>query len=105
VPPSREAVCVGCRALILQEEGAELLEAKRLTPLALITRSTEPDNKKIVGKPDSSRVSAEEGYEIRDPAKKFGMPPPLVKNVITQNGPMPRDVKKYLAKMKAAKEK
>lgn len=64
-----------------------------------------PDNKKIIGKPDRDRVSAEEDYEVRDLAQKFDMPPSLVKNVITQQGPMRRDVEKYLTKMKAGKEK
>lgn len=59
------------------------------------------DNKKIVGKPDRNRVSAEEDYEVRVLAKKFDMPPPLVKNVIAQEGPMRRDVEAYLTKMKA----
>lgn len=64
-----------------------------------------PDNKSLVGKADRNRVSAEEDYEVRVLAQKFDMPPTLVKNVITQEGPMRRDIEKYLTKMKAAKEK
>jgi hypothetical protein len=64
-----------------------------------------PDNKKKVGKPDRDRVSAGESYEVRDLAKKFELPPPLVKNVVKQEGPMRQDVEKYLKKMKDAKGK
>jgi Protein of unknown function (DUF3606) len=61
-----------------------------------------PDDKKKVGKPDRDRVSAKEPYEVRDLAKKVGLPEPLVKNVIDREGPMRRDVETYLKKMKAA---
>lgn len=64
-----------------------------------------PDNKKKVGKPDRDRVSAGEGYEVRDLAQKFELPAPLVKKVIAQEGPMRRDVESYLRKMKAAGKK
>lgn len=64
-----------------------------------------PDNKKKVGKPDRDRVSAGEDYEVRDLAKKFELPEPLVKNVIAQEGPMRKDVEGYLRKMKAAGKK
>lgn len=60
-----------------------------------------PDNKNLTGKADRNCVSAEEDYEVRVLAKKFDMPPPLVKNVIAQEGPMRRDVEAYLTKMKA----
>ena len=59
-----------------------------------------PDNKRKVGKPDRERVSSQEPYEVDHLAKKFALPPPLVKKVIVQEGPMRRDVEKYLEKMK-----
>ena len=59
-----------------------------------------PDNKKKVGTPDRVRVAANEPYEVRDLAKKHAMPPPLVKNVIKQEGPMRKDVEAYLRGMK-----
>lgn len=61
------------------------------------------DNKKIVGKPDRIRVASQEDYEVRDLARKFELPPALVKNVIEQKGPMRSNVETYLKKMKAAK--
>ena len=59
-----------------------------------------PDNKKKVGKPDRDRVSSTEPYEVNRIAEKFALPSPLVKKVIVQEGPMRRDVEKYLEKMK-----
>jgi len=61
-----------------------------------------PDNKKKVGKADRDRVSAGEDYEVRDLARKFDLPEPLVKKAITQKGPMRADVEAYLRKTKAA---
>jgi hypothetical protein len=58
------------------------------------------DDKKKVGKPDRERVSANEPYEVERIAKKFELPPPLVKNVIKQEGPMRADIEKYLRGMK-----
>ena len=59
-----------------------------------------PDNKQKVGKPDRDRVSAEERYEVDHLAKKFELPAPLVRKVVEQEGPMRRDVEKYLENMK-----
>jgi hypothetical protein len=58
------------------------------------------DNKKKVGKPDRDRVAGNEPYEVEVLVKKFELPAPLVKKVIEQEGPMRRDVEKYLEKMK-----
>ena len=58
------------------------------------------DNKKKVGKPDRIRVSGTERYEVDQIAKKFELPPPLVRNVIKQEGPMRRNVESYLRGMK-----
>jgi hypothetical protein len=59
-----------------------------------------PDNKKLVGKPDRDRVSVKEPYEMRDLAKKTGLPVPLVKNVTQQVGPMRSKVEQKLNDMK-----
>jgi hypothetical protein len=53
-----------------------------------------------VGKPDRDRVSGNEPYEVNVLVKKFALPAPLIKKVIQQEGPMRRDVEKYLEKMK-----
>jgi hypothetical protein len=58
------------------------------------------DNKKKVGKPDRDRVSKTEPYEIDNLAKKHHLPAPLVKKVVEQEGPMRKDVEKYLEGMK-----
>jgi hypothetical protein len=58
------------------------------------------DDKKKVGKPDRDRVSSTERYEVADLAKKHGLPSPLVKKVIEQEGPMRRKVETYLDRMK-----
>jgi hypothetical protein len=58
------------------------------------------DNKKKVGQADRALVSATERYEVDYLAKKFALPPPLVKKVIEQEGPKRTDVEKYLQKMK-----
>jgi hypothetical protein len=58
-----------------------------------------PDNKKKTGKPDRDRVSGKEPYEVDHLAKKFDLPPPLVQKVIKQEGPMRKDVERYLEKM------
>jgi hypothetical protein len=58
------------------------------------------DDKKRTGKPDRDRVSAHETYEVENIAKKYALPPPLVKKVIEQEGPMRKDIEKYLEKMK-----
>jgi hypothetical protein len=58
------------------------------------------DDKEKVGKPDRDRVSSTEKYEVEHLAKKFALPSPLVKKVIVQEGPMRKDVEKYLEKMK-----
>lgn len=57
------------------------------------------DDKKKTGKPDRYRVSSTEPYEVQRLAKKFDLPPPLVRNVIRQQGPMRRDIEGYLKKM------
>lgn len=57
------------------------------------------DNKKKVGRPDRERVSSEERYEVAHLARKFELPPPLVRKVIEQEGPMRRNIEKYLEKM------
>jgi len=59
-----------------------------------------PDNKTKVSKPDRDRVSANEPYEVAQLARKFELPPPLIRNVIGQEGPMRRDIEKYLTQMK-----
>jgi hypothetical protein len=58
------------------------------------------DDKKKTGKPDRNRVSSTERYEVDRLVKKFDLPEPLVKKVIVQEGPMRKDVEKYLEKMK-----
>lgn len=58
------------------------------------------DDKSKRGKLDRDRVSGSEPYEVDRLAKKFELPAPLVKKVIAQEGPMRRDVEKYLEKMK-----
>jgi hypothetical protein len=58
------------------------------------------DDKKKVGKPDRDRVSSTESYEVNRLVKKFELPAPLVKKIIVQEGPMRKDVEKYLEKMK-----
>ncbi len=58
------------------------------------------DNKKKVGPSDRGRVSSQEPYEVDYLAKKHQLPPPLVKKVIEQEGPMRTDVEKYLEAMK-----
>jgi hypothetical protein len=58
-----------------------------------------PDNERKVGKPDRDRVAGNEPYEVAVLVKKFALPTPLVKKVIEQEGPMRRDVEKYLEKM------
>lgn len=62
------------------------------------------DDKKKIGKPDRDRVSGNEKYEVDYLAKKHEMPPKLVKKIIVQEGPMRRDVEKYLDKMKKNKK-
>ncbi|MDX2051797.1 MAG: DUF3606 domain-containing protein [Polyangiaceae bacterium] len=59
------------------------------------------DNKKLVGKPDRSRISANEAYEVNYLAKKVGLPAPLVKKIIQQEGPQRTNVERYLRTMKA----
>jgi hypothetical protein len=58
-----------------------------------------PDNKHKKGKPDRIRVSANEPYEVDYLAKKVGLPTPLVKKVIQQEGPMRSNVEDYLKRM------
>jgi hypothetical protein len=59
-----------------------------------------PDDTKKTGKPDRDRISAGESYEVSALAKKFDMPAELVKKIITQEGPMRKNVEAYLSKMK-----
>ena len=58
------------------------------------------DDKSKRGRPDQDRVASTENYEVDRLAKKFELPAPLVKKVVVQEGPMRRDVEKYLEKMK-----
>jgi hypothetical protein len=58
------------------------------------------DNKNKRGKPDRSRVSANEPFEVNYLARKVGLPAPLVKNVIKQEGPIRSAVETYLNRMK-----
>jgi hypothetical protein len=58
------------------------------------------DDKSKVGKPDRDRVSGNEPYEVNQVAKKHGLPAPLVKKVIKQEGPMRKDIDSYLDRMK-----
>ena len=58
------------------------------------------DDKRKIGKPDRERVSASEHYEVNYLAKKTGLPTPLVKKVIKQEGPMRANVEAYLNRMK-----
>ena len=58
------------------------------------------DDKSKTGKPDRSRVSSSEPYEVNYLAKKTGLPAPLVKKVIQQEGPTRKSVEAYLEKMK-----
>lgn len=58
------------------------------------------DDKKQTGKPDRSRVSANEPYEVGYLAKKHQLPSPLVKKIIEQEGPNRDKVEGYLNNMK-----
>jgi hypothetical protein len=58
------------------------------------------DDKSKRGTPDRARVSAAEPYEVSYLARKFDLPPPLVRNVIQQEGPMRTAVERYLRQMK-----
>lgn len=58
------------------------------------------DDKTKRGKPDRDRVSSTEAYEVNYLAKKTGLPPPLVKKVIQQEGPSRKSVETYLERMK-----
>jgi hypothetical protein len=58
------------------------------------------DDKSKRGKPDRDRVSSTERYEVDHLVKKHGLPAPLVKKVIQQEGPMRKNVESYLEKMK-----
>ncbi len=58
------------------------------------------DDKSKRGKPDRQRVSANEPYEVNHLARRVGLPAPLVKNVMKQEGPMRADVERYLERMK-----
>ncbi len=58
------------------------------------------DDKTKTGKPDRDRVSSTERYEVDYLAKKVGLPAPLVKKVIEQEGPFRTNVENYLEKMK-----
>ena len=59
-----------------------------------------PDDKSKRGAPDRRRVSSSEPYEVRQLANKIGLPTPLVRNVIKQEGPMRNNVERYLERMK-----
>lgn len=59
-----------------------------------------PDDKSKRGAPDRARVSAQEAYEVNDLARKFELPPPLVKKIIEQEGPMRSHVETKLREMK-----
>ncbi len=58
------------------------------------------DDKTKHGAPDRRRVSANEPYEVNYLARKTGLPAPLVRNVVKQEGPMRTDVERYLNRMK-----
>lgn len=58
------------------------------------------DDKKKVGKPDRDRVSSKEPYELERLVKKYELPTPLVKKIVEQEGPMRKDIERYLDKMK-----
>ena len=58
------------------------------------------DDKTKTSKPDHDRVSRHEPYEVRQVAKKTGMPAPLVEKVIEQVGPMRKNVERKLEEMK-----
>lgn len=58
------------------------------------------DDKTKRGQPDRQRVSATEPYEVDYLARKTGLPAPLVRNVIEQEGPMRSNVERYLERMK-----
>lgn len=64
-----------------------------------------PDDETQPGKPDRDRVSSKEKYEVDHLAKKVGLPAPLVKKVIEQEGPSRRKVEDYLKRMKRNGEK
>lgn len=59
------------------------------------------DNKKLTGKPDRTRVSTSEPYEMQHLAKKTGMPKGLVTNVTKQAGPTRTAVERKLGQMKS----
>ena len=63
------------------------------------------DDKSKRGKPDRDRVSGGEKYEVGHLSKKHGLPAPLVEKVIKQEGPMRKDVEKYLERIKRNGEK
>jgi len=58
------------------------------------------DDKSKRGGPDRQRVSSTEPYEVRHISEKFDLPPPLVKKVIEQVGPMRVNVERKLQQMK-----
>ena len=58
------------------------------------------DDKSKRGKPDRDRVSRGEPYEVDHLVKKHGLPAPLVRKVIDQEGPMRQDVERYLERIK-----
>lgn len=59
-----------------------------------------PDDKTKRGSADRARVSSKESYEMRDLAKKTGLPVPLVTKVTQQVGPMRQNVEQKLKEMK-----
>src|SRR5436309_3416967 len=93
---ARSSTSTGARA----STGRSLLSNRHPKRPTSRTSSTMPDDKKKIGKADRDRVSANEPYEVARIAKKFELPKPLVQNVIKQEGPMRKDVEKYLEKMK-----
>ncbi len=58
------------------------------------------DDKTKRGKPDREHVSGNEPYEVNYLARKTGLPAPLVRNVIKQEGQMRSNVERYLNRMK-----
>lgn len=56
------------------------------------------DDKSKTGGPDRQRIDVNEGYELRDWSKKFGVTPDELKAAVKKVGVMADDVEKELKK-------
>jgi hypothetical protein len=58
------------------------------------------DDKNNQGSQDRLRISADEDYEVRHLAEKFGVPPAIVRKGISEVGNMRKDVEAFLTAYK-----